>query len=274
MCVRLIPPCSPKRSLFVSSPSISRVSHLAESDFLCEAAFYGDIALLSTLISKGVDVRVPGCCLLPTQAPPIWFAALSGQCAAMRLLARSGGGAKGFDMHSLLTAVCTSRTSLHYSVACQRADRPPPLVDYKRGIRTVVSLGVDINEEDTLGHTELYRAAALDHVECMRALLACGASVTCPEPLITAIKSNHHAAAELLLLAGTKPLATSYGEYPLLYACMRQKMLPLLLAHGAVDTQQQFLQCMEFMTKNSVRDAPHRTRHTGTHNPIVAISSI
>lgn len=244
------------------SPSVNLTSHLAESDLLCEAAFYGDIAQLSTLISKGVDILAPGCCVIATKAPPIWFAALGGQCEAMRLLARHGACTKDFDMHSLLTAVCTSRNSLHCGVARQRTDRPPPLVDYEQAISTVVSLGVRINEEDSLGRTELARAAALDNVECLRALLACGASATCPDALILAIKANHYAAAELLLLAGTKPFATSFGEYPLLVACLRPKMLPLLLAHGAIETEQQFLQFLDFMRKNIVRVVPIHTLHS------------
>lgn len=229
---------------------------LADSDRMCEAAYYGDIAVLSNLISKGVDVHARGCCLLPMlPAQPIWFAALGGQCEAMRLLVRSGATTSDVVPSSLLTAICTSSLSRHHGVAQHRTDRPPPVVDFRQAISTIVSLGANINEneEDEFGDTELNRAAAHNNLEVLRALLVCGASVTDPQPLNSACKCNNYAAADELLLAGMQPLANTNGEDALMVAYAQVEMLPLLLAHGVVGDRKSFQESIDYMTQYRVR---------------------
>jgi ankyrin repeat protein len=111
------------------------------------------------------------------------------------------------------------------------------------GVRTLISMGVDLNAWDTEGNSPLHIAAVENHPELITLLLNAGAEIdrqrwgSGDTPLLEAVQHHSDAATLLLLERGADPTYAAWRGPPLQSAVSQNARMPIidaLIAHGAI----------------------------------------
>ncbi|MFC1781735.1 ankyrin repeat domain-containing protein [Planctomycetota bacterium] len=216
---------------------------------LHRAASDGDIVLVKSLISKGVDVNS----LDAAQRTSVHSAAMQGNLVVVEFLIAGGanvnvkdkwgyapidvvGARNRVEMLELLMVHGATVSTLHI----------PASMGYLLKVRALIQEGVNIEALDSDGRTALYCAAQAGQVEIAELLIGEGADVKATirarargeTPLHTAAANGHKEAAELLIVKGANVNAKIRGggeETPLHTAAANghKEVAELLIARGA-----------------------------------------